>query len=100
MIYSITLMVVGAVLAVTGFHLMKPKDGDISIGGGAYVQADPEERPPFVQQAGKILLGIGVILFVGGLVWILSTLFMALAGIVLVAAIVGIIWYVVRSFVQ
>ncbi len=100
MIYSITLMVVGAALAAAGFHLMKPKDGNISIGGGAYVQADPEDRPPVVQQAGKILLGIGVILFVGGLVWILSTLFMALAGIVLVAAIVGIVWYVVRSFLQ
>lgn len=96
MIYSITLMVVGAVLASVGFYLMKPKSGDISIGGGAYVQADPEERPPFMQQAGKILLGIGVILFVGGVVWILSRLFMMLAGIVFVLAMAGLIWYLIR----
>lgn len=89
-------MIVGAILAAVGFYLMKPKSGDISIGGGAYVQADPEERPPFVQQAGKILLGIGVILFVGGVVWILSRLFMMLAGVVFVLAMAGLIWYLVR----
>ena len=44
MIFAIVLLVVGAALAVAGFNLMKPKSGDIPVGGGAYVNAGPEER--------------------------------------------------------
>ena len=52
MIFAIVLLVVGAALAVAGFNLMKPKSGDIPVGGGAYVNAGPEERSAAAKEAG------------------------------------------------
>ena len=60
MIFAIVLLVVGAALAVIGFNLMKPKSGDVPVGGGAYVNAGPEERSAAAKEAGRIMLGIGL----------------------------------------
>ena len=97
MIYAIVLIVVGALLAIIGFTLMKPKNGDIPVGGGGYIDIGPQERPAAVREAGRIMLGIGVIMVVGGIVFILSRILIALAGIVLVAAAVCFILYLIRS---
>lgn len=84
MIFAIVLLVVGTALAIIGFTLMRPKSGDIPVGGGGYVNAGPEERPQAVREAGRIMLGIGLIMVTGGIVWILSRILMALAGIAMV----------------
>ena len=93
MIFAIVLLVVGAALAVAGFNLMKPKSGDIPVGGGAYVNAGPEERSSVTKEAGRIMLGIGLIMVVGGIVWFLTRILMAVAGIALVVGVIAVALY-------
>ena len=99
MIFAIVLIVVGAALAVIGFNCMKPKSGDIPVGGGGYVSAPPEERPQPMKDAGHIMLGIGLIMVVGGIVWILSKILITLAGIVLGIFLLVLVYRVVRIFI-
>ena len=95
MIFAIVLLVVGAALAVIGFNLMKPKSGDVPVGGGAYVNAGPEERSVAAKEAGRIMLGIGLIMVVGGIVWLLTRILMAIAGIVLTVGVIAVALYFV-----
>ena len=96
MIFAIVLLVVGAALAVAGFNMMKPKSGDIPV-GGAYVNAGPEERSAAAKEAGRIMLGIGLIMVVGGIVWFLTRILMAVAGIALVVGVIAVALYFVGS---
>ena len=97
MIFAIVLLVVGAALAVIGFNLMKPKSGDVPVGGGAYVNAGPEERSAAAKEAGRIMLGIGLIMVVGGIVWLLTRILMAIVGIVLVVGVIAVALYFAGS---
>ena len=97
MIFAIVLLVVGAILAVIGFQLMRPKSGDIPVGGGGFISAPPEERPQAVREAGRIMLGIGLIMVVGGIVWILTRILMAVAGLVLVFGVIALVLYFVGT---
>ena len=97
MIFAIVLFVVGAVLAVSGFNLMKPKNGDIPVGGGGYVNVGPEERSSAAKEAGRIMLGIGLIMVVGGIVWFLTRILMAVAGIALVIGVIAVALYFAGS---
>ena len=93
MIFAIVLLVVGAALAGIGFQLLKPKNGDIPVGGGAYVNARPEERSGAAKEAGRIMLGLGLIMVVGGIVWFLTRILMAVAGIALVVGVIAVALY-------
>lgn len=99
MIFAIVLIVVGAILAVIGFNCMKPKNGDIPVSGGGYVNVPPEERPQVVKDAGKIMLGIGLIMVAGGIVWIVSKILMSIAGIVLGIFLLVLAYRIVRIFI-
>ena len=88
MIFAIVLLVVGAALAVGGFNLMKPKSGDIPVDGG-FVSAPAEERSQALRETGRIMMGIGLIMVVGGIVWFLTRILMAVAGIALVIAVIA-----------
>lgn len=94
---AVVLIIVGAALAVAGFNCMKPKSGDIPVGGGGYVNVPPEERSQAVREAGRIMLGIGLIMMVGGIVWILSRILIVLAGITLVVGVIALVFYFVRT---
>lgn len=97
MVYAIVLIIVGAALTWLGFYLMKPKDGNIALGGGAYVEGAPQERPKPVQEAGRILMGLGIILLVGGVVWILSYVLIALAWAALIVGVIALICFLFRT---
>ena len=91
MFYAIAMLVVGAGLVFAGFKLMQPKNDDIPVGGGGYVDLGPQERSQKTREAGKIMLGIGIVLAAGGLVWIVSRMLIAMLGVILVAALIALV---------
>ena len=97
MIFAIVLLVVGVAMAALGFKLLRPKNGDIPVNGGGYVNAGPQERSPAAREAGRILLGVGLIMVVGGLVWLLTRILMAILGIVLVVVVIAAVLFFMKK---